>query len=75
MQGNNMIELNKKKGCVYYVVNIIVFIVILVISPYFISPIIHDLKLNSFANNLYKYPLPENTTIIEKTKTLGSLAG
>ncbi len=47
----------------------------ILISSFFISPFINDLILSSFADGLFKQPLPPKTVLIEKSKDVGCLIG
>ncbi|WP_157950296.1 hypothetical protein [Vallitalea okinawensis] len=44
-------------------------------SFFVVSPIINDITLNNFAEQLNEYPLPESTSLIEKEAVCGKLNG
>ena len=49
--------------------------VLLIITPFFISPILNNITLSSFTRQIYKYPLPNGTELIEKKAVCGKLNG
>ncbi len=50
-------------------------IIVLIVASFFISPLINNLTLNSFAKQLYKQPLPPRTQLLEKEAVCGKLNG
>lgn len=50
-------------------------ILLLIILLFVISPITNNITLSNFASQLYNYPLPAKTTLIEKEMTAGKLTG
>ena len=54
---------------------IIVVFILLVISPFILSPIINNLWLNQMAKEFKAYSLPEQTNFIEQESVCGKLNG
>jgi len=50
-------------------------VVILVVSPFVISPLYHNLRLTMFSSQLFYYPLPPHTVRLEKQTVCGRLWG
>ncbi|MGI6084318.1 MAG: hypothetical protein ACOYIF_02590 [Acetivibrionales bacterium] len=66
-----MMERSKKSNMwVRVIIAVPIIIIILMITPFLIAPIINDITLNNFANQLYKYPLPENTVVISEASSI-----
>jgi len=50
-------------------------LVLLVVTPFIVSPILNNITLSSFSKQIYNYPLPENMELIEKKAVCGKLNG
>ncbi len=53
----------------------IVVILILIVSPFIISPIVNNILLSVFSENLYKCELPKDTILVDKNNICGKLNG
>ena len=56
--------------CLVPIIGLILFIL-----AFFIVPVLNNIRLNSFANQLDNYSTPEKTIVISKHQTIGKLNG
>jgi hypothetical protein len=63
------------KRMLFAIVLIPVILLILVVTPYIVVPILNNITLSSFSKQIYDYPLPQNSVLIEKEAVCGKLNG
>lgn len=74
LNGNKEYEMKKKKTKVA-IISIPIILILIVISPFVIAPLMNNLALLNFSKQLYNYPLPLHTKILEKHDACGKLNG
>lgn len=59
-----------KKWCIAFVC-----VAVLMVSPFLVAPVINNVRLISFAKQLYQTPTPPKTEVIETQSLCGRLGG
>ena len=54
---------------------VLALLVLLVVTLFVVSPILNNITLSNFSKQIYNYPLPKNTVLIEKEAVCGKLNG
>lgn len=52
-----------------------VILILVILLPWIIAPVSNDFSLHQFSKQLYDYPLPPHTQIVEKQQACGKLNG
>jgi hypothetical protein len=64
-----------KKRTKVVLISIPIIIIMAIVSPFIIAPLLNDFALHNFSKQLYNYPLPLHTKILEKHDACGKLNG
>ena len=63
------------KKILFAIAIIPVLLVFLVVTSFIVAPILNNITLSSFSKQIYNYPLPKNSELVEKKAVCGKLNG
>jgi len=63
------------KKLIFTIISIPILIFLIIIGTFIVSPMINNYRLNNFEEQLSKYPLPKETSILDSQSICGKLNG